>query len=460
MSTWQEFYNTVKDDSWPDCDSESQYDQLPAHIRQECEQIHGYVPGHYQSRSKLPHKKFPIVSQTACQLKWTWSTLYLTTGQTASCHRTTHHRFDTAQFDFHNTPEKIQDRQRMLQGQWPHNGCNYCQNIENAGGQSDRITNLDFPGIHSPVELEIDTQAVHVTPRMLEVYFDNTCNLKCMYCGSHFSSLWDAENIKHGLPAFVKDPFMESNKQKIFQWLQKNSHHLTVFNILGGEPLYQQEFDQCLALFENYPAPELKLQIFSNLNAKLSRVESMVERVKKLIDKKHLREFEITASLDCWGPSQHYVRFPLDLEVWEKNFQYLLNQNWINLIINSTVTPLTIKTLPDLLEKINQWNNIKTVYHYQNSVTSPEYMLIDIFGNIFEQDFGKALALKPEKTPEQRASKQYLDGIAKQSASRLPNVPLINSLFNRLNVLDTRRGTNWRQTFPWLIPEFEKYNLQ
>ena len=460
MSTWQEFYNTVKDKSWPDCASESQYNQLPAYIRQECEQIHGYVPGHYQSRSKLPHRKFPIVSKTACQLKWTWSTIYLTTGHTASCHRTNHHRFDTGEFDFHNTPEKVQDRQRMLQGQWPHTGCNYCQNIENAGGQSDRITNLNFPGIHSPVELEKDTQAVHVTPRMLEVYFDNTCNLKCLYCGPHFSSLWDAENVKHGLPAFAKDPLMESNKQKIFQWLQKNSHHLTVFNILGGEPLYQQEFDQCLTFFENYPAPELKLQIFSNLNVKLSRVESIVERIKRLVNIGHLREFEITASLDCWGPPQQYVRFPLNLEVWEKNFQYLLHQNWINLIINSTVTPLTIKTLPDLLEKINQWNKIKTVYHYQNSVTSPEHMLIDIFGNIFEQDFAKALALKPENTSEQRASKQYLDGIAKQSASKLPNVPRIHKLFTQLNVLDTRRGTNWRQTFPWLISEFEKYNLQ
>jgi MoaA/NifB/PqqE/SkfB family radical SAM enzyme len=29
---------------------------------------------------------------------------------------------------------------------------------------------------------------VHVTPRILEVYFDNTCNLKCLYCGPHFSS--------------------------------------------------------------------------------------------------------------------------------------------------------------------------------------------------------------------------------------------------------------------------------
>ena len=73
----------------------------------------------------------------------------------------------------------------------------------------------------------------------------------------------------------------------------------------------------------------------------------------KKIDQNKLREFEITASLDCWGDAQEYVRYPLNLEVWQKNFEYLVGQSWINLIINSTITPLTVKTLPDLLEKIH-----------------------------------------------------------------------------------------------------------
>jgi pyruvate-formate lyase-activating enzyme len=150
----------------------------------------------------------------------------------------------------------------MLNGQWPEKGCTYCQNIEAAGGQSDRITNLDFPGIHAPPELDQDLDAVRVTPRILEVYFDNTCNLKCLYCGPHFSTLWDAENIRHGDPAFVKSTNMELNKHKLFEWLKINGHNLSIFNILGGEPLYQEELEQCLTLFEQYPAPELKLQIF------------------------------------------------------------------------------------------------------------------------------------------------------------------------------------------------------
>ena len=395
MSTWQEFYNEIRDPGWPDCPNETQFSNLPLNIQQECIDVFGYQPGAFNKTSKLKNKIFPIRTKTACQLKWNWSTVFLTTEETASCHRTKHHKFDTDTFDFHNTPSKLDDRQQMLQGEWPTQGCNYCKNIETAGGQSDRITNLDFPGIHAPPELDNNPLATQVTPRILEVYFDNTCNLKCLYCGPHFSSLWDAENIKFGDAPFNKSKNIEINKQKIFEWLKINGHHLTNFNILGGEPLYQSELEDCLELFEQYPAPELKLQIFTNLNTKIAHLKRVVARVKQLVDQNKIREFEVTASLDCWGLPQEYVRYPLNLVSWEKNFEYLLGERWINLIVSSTTTPLTIKTLPDLLQKIKEWNTIRPVYHYQNSVNSPSYMFIDIFGDIFINDFNRALELNP-----------------------------------------------------------------
>jgi MoaA/NifB/PqqE/SkfB family radical SAM enzyme len=459
MSTWQEFYNQIRDPTWPNCYTESDFESLPESIKRECIDVFGYRPGQFQKLSKLQNRRFPINTATACQLKWNWSTIFLTTEETASCHRTNHHHFDTEKFDFHNTPNKLDDRQRMLQGSWPQNGCDYCKDIESAGGQSDRLTNLDFPGIHAPPELDHNPQAVRVTPRILEVYFDNTCNLKCLYCGPHFSSLWDAENVRFGLKPFAKSSNIEQNKQKIFQWLREHGHSLTVFNILGGEPLYQSELDQCIDLFDQHPAPELKLQIFTNLNCKISHLQKTVEKIKQLIDQDKLREFEVTASLDCWGEPQEYVRYPLDLENWEKNFEYLLGQPWINLIISSTVTPLTVKTLPDLLEKINRWNQTRPVWHYQNSVNRPDYMFIDMFGDIFGKDFERALELKPNKTPEQQASRKYLAGIARQSASREPDVGKITTLFNFLNQMDQRRGTDWSHTFPWLVQEFAKYSL-
>jgi hypothetical protein len=465
MTPWQEFYQTIRDPSWPDCEDEHLFSQLPEHIKQEMISVHQYKPGEYRSQSRFLHKKFPIKTATACQLKWTWSTVFLTMGQTASCHRTNQHRFNTQIFDFHNTPEKIQDRERMLEGKWPDRGCEYCRAIEEAGGQSDRMTNLDLAGIHAPPELDRDLEATSVTPRILEVYFDNLCNLKCVYCGPHFSSLWDAENKKHGefqkhglviSDSFRKDPHIEHNKQRLFSWLIDHAQDLTNFNILGGEPLFQQDLDRCLDLFVQHPAPDLDLQIFSNLNATQQRMENMISKIRKLIDLRHLRQFTVTASLDCWGPEAEYARFPLQLAVWQRNVQLLLDQPWIRLIVGSTITPLTVKTLPDLIAQLNHWRAEREVYHYFNSVNSPTYLFIDILGDVFQEDFEKAVDLMPAHTQHQQQTREYLKGIALQSANAQPNIGETRKLRTFLDEMDRRRHTDWRKVYPWLEPIFEE----
>jgi hypothetical protein len=86
-------------------------------------------------------------------------------------------------------------------------------------------------------------------------------------------------------------------------------------------------------------------------------------------------------------------------------------------------------------------------------------MFIDIFGDIFQADFDRALDLKPTTTPEEIASRNYLTGIALQSAHVGPNVLEIQKLYDFLNEIDRRRGTSWPTVFPWLVTEFAKYNL-
>lgn len=459
MSAWKEFYSQIKAESWPECSDEEKFYNLPKYVQKECIEKFNYKPGEFLNKPKLEYKVFPIQTTTACKLKWSWSSIFLTTETTASCHRTNLHKFDTDTFNFHNTKEKLEDRQQMLDGKWPVVGCDYCRDIEQSGGISDRLANLNLGGMYHPHELDIDSKAIKVTPRILEVYFDNTCNLKCVYCGPHFSSLWDAENIQFGQQGFLKSKHIDTNKQKIFEYLKINNQYLTLFNFLGGEPLFQKEFLECLDIFEQYPAPNLKLQIFTNLNVQKERLIYIVNKIHNLINKGCLLSFEITASLDCWGEPQEYVRFPLKLNHWEENFLYLLEQSWINLIIGSTITPLTIKTLPDLLEKINNWSKVRKIYHYQNSVNSPDHQFIDIFGDIFVSDFERALSLKPDTTTEEISSKEYLKGIAKQSAYKNPQPEKIKKLFDFLTEMDYRRKTNWQKVFPWLINEFAKYNL-
>jgi hypothetical protein len=276
--------------------------------------------------------------------------------------------------------------------------------------------------------------------------------------------LWDAENKRHGSFSsnglvikdnFQKDGNLDHNKQKLFDWLAIHGHKLTNFNILGGEPLFQSEFDQCLDFFFKHPAPDLDLQIFSNLNASASKIESVVNKMRSLIDHGCIRQFTVTASLDCWGREAEFARFPLDLSVWQRNFERFLVEPWIRLVVGSTVTPLTIKTLPDLVAKINHWREQRPVHHYFNSVNYPSYLFIDMFGDIFSQDFQRALDLMPEDTDQQRNTKKYMLGISKQSANGHPKISEIRKLLAFLDEMDRRRQTDWRSIYPWLIPVFD-----
>ena len=59
-----------------------------------------------------------------------------------------------------------------------------------------------------------------------------------------------------------------------------------------------------------------------------------------------LKQIQITGSLDCWGPEAEYVRKNLDLALFVKNFEYLLNNTDFVLTINSALTTLSVPSMP------------------------------------------------------------------------------------------------------------------
>ena len=129
---------------------------------------------------------FPINTDTSCLLKWSWSTVFLRQGTSSSCHRTDQQPIDPDNFaNFHNLPNKVQAREMMLNGEWPQGGCQYCEKIETAGGMSDRQYQLHsgHDGELTPRELLVDPTVTEVVPTILEIYFNNTCNMGCLYCG-------------------------------------------------------------------------------------------------------------------------------------------------------------------------------------------------------------------------------------------------------------------------------------
>lgn len=404
----------------------------------------------------MTKKIFPIQTKTSCQLKWAWSTLYLNSGTTASCHRTSFSQLTFENFNnFHNHPQKIQDREDMLAGHWPKTNCSYCRKIEEQGGVSDRIRQFNIPNL-TPPEVDNNLTATHVTPQILEVYFNNFCNLGCLYCIPDLSSTIEIENRKFGefkqgsIHLEIKDRHAQDFIPLFWEWFPEGFPKIKRFHILGGEPLLQKEFDKLLDMIDRYPNKECELNVVTNLMLPLDRLEQYIEKTKKLIAKKKIRRFDITCSLDCWGAEQEYVRYGLDLNIWQRNFERLLKEKWLTLNINQTISALTIKTMPQLLKLINTWRKEHTVNQWFSGVTpDPTYMKCGIFGNLeYSSAIEEILSLMPQTTEQEQLAHGYMEGILTESQT--PDYQEINNLIIFLNEKDRRRNTNWRTVFPWI----------
>lgn len=413
---------------------------------------------------------FPIVSDTACLLKWAWSTIYLKQGTSSSCHRTDQRPIPADDFgSFHNLPNKIQAREMMRRGEWPREGCQYCEKIEQAGGTSDRQYQMlmQHDRDRTPPELLQDPTTNEVTPTILEIYFNNTCNMACLYCGSHFSTKWEEENRRFGV--FYQDgvhfgynkqwnPDYDRMLADFWKWLKEKDRyqHIRYYQILGGEPFFQPEFDMSIDFWETHANPELTFNIITNLKVPPKKFRTYIDRFARMVESGRLKRLQITGSIDAWGPQEEYVRYGLDLDEWRENWEYCLDKPFIVQCVNATITGLTIKTAPQLVELINSWNDRRPAdnqinYSFMSAMTPP-VMVPDIFGaGVFEQDFQRILDTMRESNPSEINAKKHMQGIMQQITSTPRNSDRIRSLKVYLDEIDRRRGTNWKVLFPWLL---------
>ena len=406
--------------------------------------------------------RFPIKTTTACNSKWTWSTIWLNKGKTASCHRVNPVDLDPNNFaNFHNLPKKIADRELMLKGEWPTGGCEYCQKIEVAGGHSDRQHNNNIGG-YVPIELKTDPTATHVTPRIVEIFAQNTCNFSCVYCFEDLSSKIQTENKKFGhtnhIPLVPVVDQEQSNTyfEQFLDWLEENIQGLMRLHLLGGETFIQHNLmERVFDIIERKPNPDLQLNIFSNFNAPEKHWTAYTNRIKDYCASGNLGRFDLTCSIDCWGPQAEYVRNGLDLDILESRLAWAAEQSedWLYLNVNQTVSSMTIKTMPQLIEKINQYGQHRHIGHYFMFVDAFPFQHPDIFDySMWADDFDKIFSVMRDVTTEDKETILRMLGLQK----RLQNTcqedsNQISKLHNYLDELDRRRNTDWRSLFPYLI---------
>lgn len=420
--------------------------------------------------SKQPPKLFPITKGLPCQLKWTHSTVYLTDGVSASCHRVQGDPMEVrnGELNFHNIPAKLEARRKMLRGEWPGRGCEHCKHIEEVGGKSDRMVHLKLEGTTAPPELENDLTAVDVTPRQLEVYWGNTCQQACIYCGAHFSSTIQQEEKRFGdfeqdgvsiKNNFKLNPNIKEHTELLFKWFKDHLHELHKIFVLGGEPFLQKETFRFIEFLEKGSYPDLTLVFFSNMNIEHERFKKWMSRLDVLQKSGRLDKIQIFFSCDALGPEGEYVRTGLDLKVAIKNFEYILHNTNIEQGINSALTVTAVPGMPPLVKYINECSKIKPIYWSmmkanQYEIGPMEYLYPGIFGKkINEWGLGEAVDLFDTNSRGNPDSvkvlyKNYMQGIMKEFQQREPSPKRQRQWKIYLDELDRRRGTDWKKIYP------------
>jgi hypothetical protein len=260
-------------------------------------------------------------------------------------------------------------RLTMLEGKIPAS-CQKCYKEESKGVASKRIWETAYwtlDGVDLE-ELVKQTEEDGTIPEKL-VYLDlrlgHTCNLKCVMCSPHDSSLW-VQDHKKIYPLLKHDALknqMGWDQQSFNNYWHENPDfwkemyaqipNLKQVYFAGGEPLLIKEHKTFLEEIIRQGYAD-KILIRYNTNGLLID-DSIIELWKKF------KKVKVGFSIDALGDRNYYIRYPSEWSKIEKNLHILDNTpSNIEVSIATAIQILNIKHLPEFAKwKIQQ--NFKKV---------------------------------------------------------------------------------------------------
>jgi organic radical activating enzyme len=343
-------------------------------------------------------KLYPVIplleqkSNFFCSAKWTELFLYLNHGLSNSCHHPIPHSIPSEllsdPYVLHNTPHKLQMQELMMQGQRPEE-CHMCWHIEDSDPDvvSDRIIKSQTWKDEIP-NLKPD---VHYVPKLIEVVFDNYCNLKCSYCDSGQSSNWAAKVLQH--PLHLETDYRKlysevsikpgSTKKEYFDawmtWWPEIKDQVKMLRISGGEPLLSKNFWKFLEQMQ-LPADCL-LSINSNFSVDTVLIDKFVDHTR------NYKAVSVAVSVDATHKIGEYARQGLDFELLTSNidrFFTVANDTKFKIYLQSTIN---IFSVWGLVDKLNFHLKLKTKYPQQ---------ILDLYSTIVRFPEFQNVLLLPE----------------------------------------------------------------
>lgn len=224
------------------------------------------------------------------------------------------------------SPEFEDVRKRMLAGERIKN-CEQCYGVEKVGNKSRRQQSIEQFGIVTEPSF-----------KMLDISFDNVCNLKCRSCLSVTSHQWHNDEVALYGKAL-------SDKKLLEHGIDVDCSQLEQINISGGEPMLSKKCELFLGkLILEDVIQNVRLGIVTNCTITPS---------KTILDAMFAaKELYLTISIDGIGKLNDYFRSGSDFDTCVKNMELFTalyeRANPTTIIVNTTVNIYNVNMLKEI----------------------------------------------------------------------------------------------------------------
>jgi organic radical activating enzyme len=422
--------------------------------------------------------KLDNVSPSFCLAKWMHVTLHLHNGQTHSCYHCPQHDIPQDLLKqnpsvLHNTPFKAERRKEMLDGK-RHTECNFCWNIEDLGGISDRL-NMSSSDWTSEGFEKIDKQDSNqkIAPTYVEVSFSNTCNFKCSYCSPSASSRWYKEIKEEGAydvrePAFSYLPrqFAEEENPYIeawWKWLPEIYSGLKYLRLTGGEPLMSENTFRLMDFMMERPSAGIDFAVNSNMGLPEKVIDRFVLKTRPIIEQKKLRKFTVFTSIDTWGNQAEYTRNGLDINLFKRNVDLYLSSSpdvYLSFMITFQVLSLPsfnllLEYILDLKKRYNK-HGVNRIEYSIDKLVRPSHQALPVLPADYNHFMESILNFMRQRIGDglYDLDPRQLDRFETVYSWMKKNQEIGEVLSDRADFYkffsrhDKLRGTNFLQTFP------------
>lgn len=262
-----------------------------------------------------------------------------------------------------------------------HENCQYCTQIDQESGASAiRQHYLKFYPNYGPDYFQL---------KNIDLRWNNSCNLNCMYCSPTFSSTW-ANKLK-----VVNSSPVKSYQDDLLNFVLRHVNEINELTLVGGEPmLMKQNYD----LFSRLP-DSARVSILTNLSydlEKLPCIENLLNRPRK--------NTIWNVSCENIGQQFEYVRSGADWAQIETNLKFLVKHWPDNISINMVYN---VFSAFDLAETFRQFHQLKIKkFNFQTYFGPPAvdvFKLPKVMQHLAIQQLDQAVSIHNENIhPEDR----------------------------------------------------------